>query len=153
VPRKPNAPPALSLPQPPDSTDLFEQHAEAIDATMLAMAQGIKILLPCRKRKLTKGEGEWEVEGEDGETVWVYTQPPHPACLKEVTQQNRGRAAQKEARAQAATLVLKLAVPGRDAQIDSYLASLPEDVLARYRFDPELMAHLQQIRDTGLPST
>ena len=72
--------------------------------------------------------------------------PPNVTCLRLVREQLKGKAAAKEAKASASTLVIKMAVPGKDAELDAYLASLPEETLAKYGFDGELLAQIAALR-------
>lgn len=131
-----------------DESDLFAAHAGAIDRTLVELATGIKVVLPYRKRKLSRGDtSEWEVEDEQGGTVWVYTTEPSLSAARLIREQNKGKAAAKEARATATTLLLKLCVPGHDAEVNAYLASLPPETLARYAFDEATLAAIEAARE------
>jgi hypothetical protein len=130
-----------------EQADRFSDAAEAVDQTLVELATGIKIALKVRKASRVRGAVEEKIETTDDETWWVYTTPPSVTAAKLIREQIKGKAAAREAKATASSLVLKLAVPGHDREITRFLASLDPTVLARYDFDAETLAAIEAARE------
>jgi hypothetical protein len=108
--------------------------------------RGFWTVYPVKKGKLLRGESEWELETPSG-IIYGYKRLPDTSLLKLVTEQTRGKAGTKETTVKATTLVLKLAVPGHDADVDKYLASLDQATLDKYDFPPDVLERISKYRE------
>jgi hypothetical protein len=108
--------------------------------------RGFWTVYAVKKAKLLRGESEWELETPSG-IIYGYKRLPDTSLLKLVTEQTRGKAGTKETTVKATTLVLKLAVPGHDADVDKYLASLDQATLDKYDFPPDVLERISKYRE------
>lgn len=116
---------------------LADLHALALQVIKDALC-GLKVLVQTTDGKtpqLLKGTAAlWKADTPEGGR-YVYGYKPDIKLAQFVAQHAEGKPGQKEMTAKATMVLFQSTLPGQDAAINSYLSSLPDEVLQKFGYD------------------